>query len=89
MNIEDSLVILGFLLLAVARSNEFLGLTHAVRVSLCSFWEEERASKESARMYMAGRAAVEPCSGRAVLAKNRKLREFNPTRGYPGQDIVS
>ena len=87
MDFEDSLVVLCFLLLAVARSNELLGLTHTVRVPLCNYWDEERASKESTRMYVAGGAVMEPCSGRAVLVKNRKHWEFNPTRGYPGQDI--
>ena len=85
----DFLVVLCFLILVVERSKELLELTHAVRVPLCYFWDEERVSKENTRMYVVGRAAAEPWRGRAVLVKSRKHREFNPTRGYPGQDILS
>ena len=87
MNFEDLLVVLRFLLFAAEKLNESLGSSHAVRVPLFQSGGETSVVKEIVRMYVVGGATMEPCRGRTMLAKNRKLREFNPTRGYPGQDI--
>ena len=88
MNFADLLVVLCFLLFAVEKLKESLRLSHAVRVPLLQLGGERIVSKEILRMYVAGRAAAEPWRGRAVLVKSRKHREFNPTRGYSGQDIL-
>ena len=89
MNFEDLLVVLRFLLFAAEKLNESLGSLQAVRVPLFQLGGETSVAKVISRMYVVGRAAGEPCRGRTMLVKNRKLREFDPTRGYPGQDISS
>ena len=89
MDFADLLVVICFLLFTVAKLKESLGLPHVVRVPLWRLGGERIVSKEIARMYVAGGAAAEPWRGRTVLVKSRKHREFNPTRGYPGQDILS
>jgi len=87
MNFEDLLVVLNFLLFAAEKLNESLGSLQAVRVPLSQLGGETSVAKEITRMYVVGRAAMEPCRGRTMLAKNGKIWEYNPTRGYPGQDI--
>ena len=87
MEIEDFLVVFGFLCLSVERSNESLMWLHAVAVSLELCGKDECVVNETCKDYVVGAAASEPCGGRAILIKRRKLWEYNPTRGYPGQDI--
>ena len=89
MDFADLLVVLCFLLLTVERLKKSLGMFHAVRVPLSQLRGERIVSNAIVRMYVVGRAAAEPSRGRAVLVRSRKHREFNPTRGYPGQDILS
>ena len=84
---EDSLVVLVCLLFAVVISKETLVLAQAVVVPLCRFGGDECAAKETSKDYVVGGATGEPCRGRAILVKNRHSWEFNPTRGFPGQDI--
>ena len=50
---------------------------------------DECASKEFAVFWTAGAAAALCRRGRATLIRNRQLsREFDPTKGYAGQDIL-
>ena len=35
---------------------------------------------------MVGRAATAKLGGRDILVKRRKSREFDATKGYPGED---
>ena len=89
MNFDDLLVVLRFLLFTAGKLNECLGLLQAVVVPLLQPGGETSVVKEITRIYVVGGATMEPWRGRAMLVKNRKLREFNPTSGYPGQDISS
>ena len=88
MDFEDSLVVFSCLILSVERSKEFLLLLHAVVVPLQWQREDECVSKVIYKEYNAGGAAAEPCEGSRILDKKRQPREYNPTRGYPGQDIT-
>ena len=89
MGIEDSLVVSVFLSLAVERSNAFFALLYAVAVSLVQRGKDECVWKEICEDYVAGGAAGEPRGGTAILVRLRRTWEFDPTRGYPGQDILS
>lgn len=89
MRIEYFLVVLGYLVLAVEKLKESLVELHAVRVPLPQHGGESCAVKEFCKDYVVGAATREPCGGKGILTKNRKLWDFNPTRGYPGQDILS
>ena len=90
MSFDDSLVVLGCALLAVGRSKETLVWLHAVVVPLLSREGDECVSKEFADVCVVGAAATLFRQGRAIPARNVRLsREFDPTRGFPGQDILS
>ena len=88
---DDSLVVLGCLLLMVGRSNAALVEFHAVTAPL--FFRgggtNVLQAKEFVVLWVAGAAATFCRQGRAILIRNRKLsREFDPTKGYAGQDIL-
>ena len=89
MSFDDSLVVLGCALLAVGRSKETLVWLHAVVVPLLLSEGDECVSKEFAEFWVVGAAAALIQQGRTIPARNvRPSREFNPTRGFPGQDIL-
>ena len=88
MSFDDSLVVLGCALLAVGRSKETLAWLHAVVVSLLLSEGDECVSKEFAEFCVVGAAAALIQQGRTIPARNVRLsREFDPTRGFPGQDL--
>ena len=89
MRIEDFLVILGILQLMVARLKESLVGWHAVAGPLPHYGGEKCTAKEICKDYVAGAAAGEPWGGRGTPFRSRVLEGYNPTRGYPGQDITS
>ena len=88
MCIEDLLVVLCFSLLPVVKLKETLGWQQTVVVSLLQNWGEKLVANENTSRYVAGAAAAEACRGRTALGKSGRHQEFNPTRGYPGQDIL-
>ena len=82
-------MVLGCLLFAVVRSNASLAGLQAVVVPLLFCGGDECVSKESAEVLVVGAAAAFYRRGRAILVKNRQSRwEFDPTKGYAGQDIL-
>ena len=88
MSFVDLLVVLGCLRFAVGRSNASLERLHTVAVSLLSFWGDECVSKETVVIFLAGGAAFCARRGRAIPAKSEQFSwEFDPTKGYAGQDI--
>ena len=88
MQSDGSLVVLCFCLFPVERLKEFLCLQHGMGGSLLWIWEDRCASNEIWTMFTVGGAAVAKKGGRAfTLGKRQKKREFNPTKGYPGEDI--
>ena len=90
LRIDDSLVVLGCLLLVAGRSKETLVGLHAVVAPLFFRGGDECASKEFAMFCVAGGAASLCWRGRAMFIGSRRLsREFDPTKGYAGQDILS
>lgn len=89
MRVEDFLVVLGLLQLVVAKLKESLVGWHAVGGPLLHYGGETCIANEFPKDYVAGAAAGEPWGGRGTLFRNRKLEGYNPTRGYPGQDILS
>ena len=47
-------------------------------------WDSKAISVE----YVAGAAAEEPLRGRPTLEKRQLSREFDVTKGFPGEDII-
>ena len=89
MSFDDPLVVLGCALLVVERSKETLVWLHAVVVPLLTRGGEELVAKEFAEFCVAGAAASLIRQGRTTPARNVQLsREFDPTKGYAGQDIL-
>ena len=87
MFVEDLLVVLGCFLFCVERSKVARGLYHVVREPLVLALGEECVSKVI-RPLIAGGAATKD-GGRTTLQKREQKREFDSTRGYPGEDIRS
>jgi len=86
MRLEDSFVVLSFCLFAVERLNEILGLQQGMGVPLLWAWDEGCSSNEILVVIVVGRAATAKLGGRDILAKRWKSREFDATKGYPGED---
>ena len=55
-------------------------------VPLLRLWDEGWSSKEIHVVTVIGRATTAKLGGRDILVKRRKSREFNATKGYPGED---
>ena len=92
MSFDDSLVVLVCVLLAVERSKETLAGLQAVLVHLMFCWGDKYVSKESVEFYtyVAGTTAALSQQGRTIPARSvRFSREFDPTKGFAGQDILS
>ena len=89
MLIEDLLVIFICRLFSVVRSRETLEWSQGVGGPLTTFWGEEWGAKEIHILFVAGRAVIKGKGGRTILEKRRQSREFNPTKGYPGEDVNS
>ena len=89
MQFDGSLVVFCFCLFPVERLKEFLRLQHGMGGSLLWIWEDRCASNEIWTILAVGGAAAAEKGGRAsTLGKRQKKREFNPTKGYPGEDIA-
>ena len=86
MSVEGSLVVLICFVFCVERSKVARGLYHVVRELLVPASGEECVSKVICLMYAGGAAAKD--GGRTAPQKKKRKREFNPTRGYPGEDIL-
>ena len=92
MSFDDSLMVLICVLLAVERSKETLTGLQAVVVHLMFCWGDKYVSKESVEFYayVAGTTAALSQQGRTIPARSvRFSREFDPTKGFAGQDILS
>ena len=90
MGFADSLVVLGCLQFAVGRSNASLAGLQAVAVPLLFCWGDECVSKETVEIFIAGAAAIFDRQGRTIPVKSKWLSwEFDPTKGYAGQDILA
>ena len=85
---EDFLMVLVGLLFTVEISKASLTIAQVVAVPLCCCMGDECGAKETYKEYVVGRAVKEPCGGRGILVKIRHVWDYNPTRGYPGQDIT-
>ena len=87
MFVEGFLVVLTIFQFSVARSNKGLARHHGVGVPLRLSWGEEWGAKETLFLFVVGAAAASDTGGRTILEKRRMAREFNPTKGFPGEDI--
>ena len=52
-------------------------------------WVEGWSSKEILAMFAVVRVIEAKLGGRPILGRRRKRREFDATRGYPGEDVVA
>ena len=52
-------------------------------------WVEGWRSKEILTMLAVVRVIAAKFGGRPTLGRRRKRREFDATRGYPGEDVVA
>ena len=88
MRIDELLAVLGCFLCCVERWKEFRELYHAVVEPLVQFSEERCVSKVIVAVLVAGGKAACIERGRTALQQQRgQKREFNPTKGFPGEDI--
>ena len=89
MRFVEFLVVLSYRLFSVVRLTESLVIIHGMGVPLNWHWVEGWIQKKSQWRYVVGAAAKEPLEGRSTLEKRRLSREFNSTKGYPGEDVLS
>ena len=84
-------MVLGCVLFAVGRSNATLVGLHSVVVSKWFCEGDECVAKEFVGFCVVGAAAaLFSRQGRATLAKSKQLFwEYDPTRGFAGQDILT
>ena len=88
MSIDELLVVLGCFLCCVERLKEIRELYHAVREPLVPLLEERCVSKEIVTTLVAGGKVTCVDRGRTALHQQRgQKREFDPTKGFPGEDI--
>ena len=89
MQFADFLMALNFCFLPVVRLKESLYLQYGMGGPLLREWVEGWSSKEFlAVVVVVVRAAVAKLGGRPILGRRRKNREFDSTKGYPGEDGV-
>ena len=86
MQIEDLLVNLNFCFLLVARLKESLNLWNGVAGPLLLGQAEGWNSKEILVEPGVGAAATAKSEGRSTLERRQKQREFDATKGFPGED---
>ena len=77
----------GPLICCVERWKEFRRLYHAVREPLVPSSGEQCVSKVIVKVLVVGGKAACTDRGRTALQQKRQKREFNPTKGFPGEDI--
>ena len=87
MFFEGFLVILNWCLFWVERLKESLARCQVVVEPLTQCRGEECASKVILFVWVVGGAASNTHGGRATLQKRLQQREFDFTKGYPGEDI--
>ena len=89
MGYEGFLVVLKCLQLFAVRSTESLAMQYGVAVPLLQFWGEECVSNEFSAFTVVGRAATGfPRGGRTTRNESEyQSRNFDSTRGFPGEDI--
>ena len=87
MKFEGLLALLNFCLLAVVKPNEGLRLQHDMGGPLSRKRGEGWWPKEFLSMLVdVVRAASTKTEGRTILGRMQKHREFDSTKGYPGED---
>ena len=89
MSIDDLLVFLICWLGCVARPKETWTSLHVVVGPLLLGLGEGCVSKVILVVWAAGGAAPSTMERSATLQNKRQKREFDPTRGFPGEDIRS
>ena len=85
MDVEGFLVGLNCLVFLVERLKESLTSLHAVGVPLGRSWGEKCVSNESFGS-TAGGVGVLTRGGRTTHKEKRQTRDFDSTKGYPGED---
>ena len=88
MQFEDFLLAWNFCLLSVERLKESPHSQYGVGGPLLRAWVEGWSSKEIPMMFAAVRVLAAKFGGRPILGRRRKRREFDATKGYPGEDVV-
>ena len=86
MQIEDLLVNLNFCFLLVARLKESLNWWNGVVGPLLLEQAEGWCAKEILIELVAGGAATAKKEGRPTLERQQMQREFDATKGFPGED---
>ena len=86
MSSEGFLVVLTILFFSVARPNEGLVLWHGMGVPLLLNWGEGWVVKENLVHLIIGGATMRKPGGSPILEKRRVNREFDATKGFPGED---
>ena len=90
MDYEDLLVAFFCLLFTIVRSKESLLIHHDVRGPLLCGWGEECAAKANCVFEPVGEHGFFLRGGRATFVKiSQDNREFDSTRGCPGEDMLS
>ena len=71
------------------RPSANLILQQGMGVPLLREWAEGWCYKESLVVFAAAvRVVVTKPGGRPILGRRRNQREFDPTKGYPGEDVT-
>ena len=86
--VEDLLVFLGICLSVVGRLKESLVLYHVVREPLVPSWGEKCASKVFFVVWVSGGAEAYSRRGRVTPQERQVSRDFDCTKGYPGEDVT-
>ena len=86
---EDFLMAWNFCLLSVGRLKESLHSQYGMGGPLLREWAEGWSSKEIPAMSAVVRVIAAKLGGRPILGRRRKRREFDATKGYPGEDVVA
>ena len=90
MNYEDFLVAFFCLLFTLERTKETLSALHDVGGPLLNGWGEVCAVKANCVFESVGEHGLFLRGGRVHFVKiSQNNREFDATRGYPGEDILS
>ena len=89
MRFEEFLMVSNYCLFSVERLKKGLWSQHGVRVPLLWKQGEGRDAKSILVEYVVGAAAEEPLEGRPALEKRQLSRDFDATKGFPGEDVAS
>ena len=86
--VEDLLVFLDICLFVVERLKESPTLYHVVGEPLVPSWGEKCVAKVFFVVWASGGAEEHTCGGRATLQKSQVSRDFDCTKGFPGEDVA-